>query len=70
MVHHVNVLKTKEIKCILTEFKKKFNKQLRHSLNFLKLKCSFLAECTNEWHGANVREVTWIPIYNLTKWSF
>ena len=58
MAHHVNVLKTKEIKCIVTEFFKKFNKQLGHSLDFLKLKCNFLAECTNERHGANVREVT------------
>ena len=41
MAHHVNVLKTKEIKCILTEFFFKFNKQLRHSLDFLKFKMQF-----------------------------
>ena len=36
MAHHVNVLKTKEIKCIVTEIFKNFNKQLRHSLDFFK----------------------------------
>ena len=53
MGHHVNVLKTKEIKCVVTFFLRKFNKQLRHlnSLEFLKLKCNFLAECTNNDMG-------------------
>ena len=31
MAPHVNVLKTKEIKCIVTDFKK-FNEQLRHAI--------------------------------------
>ena len=31
MAHHVTVLKIKEIKCIVTDFKK-INKQLRHAI--------------------------------------
>ena len=41
MAHHVNVLKTKEIKCIVTEFKKKIQLTIETFIRFFKVKMQF-----------------------------